>query len=816
MSEEPTVPSKKGQRCPTAAELAAYALGGTSVGAELFDHLAECARCRAFVAKQVVGAPVAEGTVLAGRYRIEHLLATGGIGAVVRAVDIKLDRHVAIKMMLPHTEKDPNVRSRFSLEAKLATRMRSEHVARVLDVGGEERGSQYIVYEYLVGEDLTTLLRRRGTLPIEEACEHVLQACEAMAEAHSLGIIHRDLKPANLFLTTRPDGGSSIKVIDFGIAKTIDFGREGLEARPMLTIDKMLGTPRYMSPEQIKSSSDVDVRTDIWGFGVILYELVTGECPFDAPTVNDVFAKVLHHTIAPPRDLPAPLAAIIMRCLERDPALRPATVAELARDLAPYAPPHARLSAARAERMSERKIESGERPDTAVEPAGAYSTVKPTPRRSIIALSALTVAVVTAVLVIGLFRVLGHKAVPIGATCARDDSCGALDCRDQLCTRACTTTGDCPSPARCGDGVCSLPLRVGFIYVGVPEDEGWTRTHDLGRKYAMSKLPFVESDYVSNAYRPEDAARAVDDLVAGGYRVIVANSSSLAAPMVAKARQYPDVRFVAVIARSPGPAVTAINARMYEAWYLAGYAAAQKSRTHRLGYVGGLDTPEVVRDINAFARGAHAFDATVRVEVRWLGFWFDAGKPDAQGRHKEEQLAQALMDSGCDVIANHADNERVVAAVEQAHGTVTSIANNNIDACERGPTTCLGVPYWNWGPLYVELLDSLHHNQSREDMPWETMRANPDASVVAFKLNASVAGSAIALETANMLAELAKDGGEARVFEGPFCSTGQRSKCIAAHEHVADDELRSMCWFVDGVVDEASHPAQVPADCKDR
>jgi len=211
--------------------------------------------------------------------------------------------------------------------------------------------------------------------------------------------------------------------------------------------------------------------------------------------------------------------------------------------------------------------------------------------------------------------------------------------------------------------------------------------------------------------------------------------------------------------------------------------------------------------------------------VRWLGFWFDPGKPDAQGRHKEERLTQELIDTGCDVIANHADNERVVAAVEQAHANVSSIANDNVAGCDRGPTTCLGVPYWNWGPLYVALFDALHHDSWRDDVVhWETMRANPDASAVAFKLNPAVAGPGIALETASMLAELAKDGGEARVFEGPFCSTGQRAQCLGAHEHLSDDELRSMCWFVEGVVEKTDpadprsvdRPARVPDGCARR
>src|SRR5262249_43492635 len=213
---------------------------------------------------------------------------------------------------------------------------------------------------------------------------------------------------------------------------------------------------------------------------------------------------------------------------------------------------------------------------------------------------------------------------------------------------------------------------------GVPGDEGGTHPHDVGRKYAAGKLPYLETDYISNAYRAADAAHGVDDLVARGFEVIIANSSSLGPVMVDKAKQYANVKFASVMSYSPGPNVGAVNAREYEGWYVAGYAAAQRSRTRRLGYVGAAITPEVVRDINAFTRGARAYDPAARVEVQWLGFWFDAGKPDADGRYKEERLTRQLLASGCDVIANHADNERVIGAVEQAHADALSVANDNI------------------------------------------------------------------------------------------------------------------------------------------
>src|SRR5258708_39105919 len=162
---------------------------------------------------------VAEGQIVADKYRIERVLGRGGMGVVVAAHHLRLDEKVAIKFLLPDAASNAAVVRRFELEARAASRIKSEHVARVLDVGTLEEGEPYMVMEYLEGSDLAAWLRQRGPLPIEQAVEFVLQAGEAIAEAHVLGIVHRDLKPENLFVVRRVDGVSSIKVLDFGISK---------------------------------------------------------------------------------------------------------------------------------------------------------------------------------------------------------------------------------------------------------------------------------------------------------------------------------------------------------------------------------------------------------------------------------------------------------------------------------------------------------------------------------------------------------------------------------------------------------------------
>ncbi|HTA92424.1 MAG TPA: serine/threonine-protein kinase [Polyangiaceae bacterium] len=292
-------------------------------------------------------AGVAPGQILAGKYRIERVLGMGGMGVVVAATHIHLEDRVAIKFLLPHALDNTEAVARFLREARAAVRIKSEHVARVSDVGTLENDAPYMVMEYLEGSDLSQLLKEHGTLPTEEAIEYVLQACEAIAEAHSLGIVHRDLKPANLYLIRRPDGTPSVKVLDFGISKWT--GREGSSAELGLTrTSAMMGSPLYMSPEQMASSKDADNRSDIWSLGAILHELLSGHVPFDAESMPELCGMLA--TKDPPRlsslrpDAPAKLDAVILRCLEKDRAKRFTTIAELAEALAPFGTRRARRS----------------------------------------------------------------------------------------------------------------------------------------------------------------------------------------------------------------------------------------------------------------------------------------------------------------------------------------------------------------------------------------------------------------------------------------------------------------------------------------
>lgn len=294
----------------------------------------------------VAGAPRV-GDVLLGKYRVERTLGRGGMGVVVAAQHLQLDALVALKLLLPETGRDGEAVARFVREARAAARINSDHVARVMDVGRLDDGTPYLVMEYLDGIDLAAWLRQHGPLPAAQAVEFLLQTCEAVVEAHAIGIVHRDLKPANLFCIARPNGNFLIKVLDFGISKICD--PDGNARRDDLTQSACtMGTPYYMSPEQIRSPRDVDVRSDIWSLGTILFELLAGRVPFSATSLPELYHTILSQP--PPQirahrpELPEALDAVIQRCLNKTREQRYSSVVELASALAPFASKRARPS----------------------------------------------------------------------------------------------------------------------------------------------------------------------------------------------------------------------------------------------------------------------------------------------------------------------------------------------------------------------------------------------------------------------------------------------------------------------------------------
>jgi eukaryotic-like serine/threonine-protein kinase len=280
-----------------------------------------------------------EGDVVLGKYRIVRFLGEGGMGVVYAAHHVMLDRPVAIKVLARHAVLNQEALARFLNEARNAARIDSEYVCRVIDLGVLPQGEPYIAMELLVGTELSHLAASHGRLPVVEAVGYVIQALTGIGEAHAMGVVHRDLKPSNLLVTRKPDGRMVVKVLDFGISKAQ--GPSGLQ-RAITSNNSIVGSPAYMSPEQAKSSPAVDARADIWAVGVILYELLTGTLPFGAPSVAEILVGILGK--APPPvtalrpDVPPGLAAVIARCLEKDPERRFAGAADLARALAPFGP----------------------------------------------------------------------------------------------------------------------------------------------------------------------------------------------------------------------------------------------------------------------------------------------------------------------------------------------------------------------------------------------------------------------------------------------------------------------------------------------
>jgi serine/threonine protein kinase len=277
------------------------------------------------------------GDLVDGRYRVESELGRGGMGVVVAARDEMLDRHVALKIMLPQMLRSQEAVTRFSNEARSLAGLESRHVVRVLDYGtvstpSASAGLPFMVLELLRGDDLFTVATREGGLSPSRVVRYALEACAGLAAAHAQGIVHRDLKPENLFLALEPDGGECLKVLDFGIARS--------RSRKALTHGQVgVGSPGYMSPEQVEGGREVDARSDIWALGVVMYELLAHRPAFFGDNPRSLCLQILSAPVTPlgelRPDLPPALIYIVERCMEREPARRFANVAELAEALTP-------------------------------------------------------------------------------------------------------------------------------------------------------------------------------------------------------------------------------------------------------------------------------------------------------------------------------------------------------------------------------------------------------------------------------------------------------------------------------------------------
>jgi basic membrane lipoprotein Med (substrate-binding protein (PBP1-ABC) superfamily) len=447
----------------------------------------------------------------------------------------------------------------------------------------------------------------------------------------------------------------------------------------------------------------------------------------------------------------------------------------------------------------------------------------------------------------------------LGAACTQSSECQAGSCdANGLCTAACSSNADCPAPTACFAGSCQRPLRAAALWVGVAAGgEGWTLTHDQGMQDAAASLPYLTWTKKENVVSEADIGLAIDEFVAGGADVIVANSFSQRDATLKKAEEYPGVKFLVCQSyKSNGKNADSYAAHGEQAWWIAGKVAGTKaialgSQPHRLGFVGSFITPETVRHVAAFYLGARSVDPTVTLEVQWMGFWSDLtrapqfeytvkagheGKGETAGETKryfyEQLLARRLIDHGATVVAHGADNQRVVKLVDDlAIAGVSSVSNDNPNAFkalaaqpdgESLPTgaplaTCLGSPYWNWGPQYVEIFSEMHRNV------WDptasrnaAMTADLAASVVGFNLNpAAGVDDSIVKGFANDIAA----AGWQSIYAGPYPTTGQRDRdgdgandpvqAVDAGDTLTEEEWQRMCWFPRGIVE------RIPADSDD-
>lgn len=284
---------------------------------------------------------VTAGDTVGGRYVVEEVLGKGGMGVVVAARHEPLGHRVAMKLMSRTVAANAEALERFSREARVIASLESDHVVRVTDFG-MHAGAPYMVMELLTGRDLRAELQLREKLPVQEAVDYVIQAADGLFTAHEKGVVHRDVKLANLFLTTRPDGQRSVKVLDFGISKLQSEANEDVE---LTRTQSTLGSPMYMSPEQIRDPRKVDARTDVWSLGIVLYKLISGRAPFEGQSANALSAAISADAPPPLPEIPAGLNAIVLACLEKSPARRIPSVAVLARELSAFASERGRESA---------------------------------------------------------------------------------------------------------------------------------------------------------------------------------------------------------------------------------------------------------------------------------------------------------------------------------------------------------------------------------------------------------------------------------------------------------------------------------------
>jgi basic membrane lipoprotein Med (substrate-binding protein (PBP1-ABC) superfamily) len=396
-------------------------------------------------------------------------------------------------------------------------------------------------------------------------------------------------------------------------------------------------------------------------------------------------------------------------------------------------------------------------------------------------------------------RVAGTGA--LGAACKGSGDCASSLCTNGLCTSTCSTTPDCPGGSVCVTGSCQTSLATGFVFDNQVSNatQGFALAHELGRQAAVAELPWLQATRSENNTN-DTVSGAIEDLVSGGSRVVVVTTNRFETETLEKAKAHPEVQFLTFSTTKTAKNLTSYDVRIHQAWFVAGYVSARFEAGGKIGFLGAVPLPEVVRQLNAFTLGALAANKSARVEVVWANDFVPSDDVT-------KKLVDYLVAGGNRVIVNRLGLGTAVSYVnELATGgkDLYSIGINNPNACDFGATSCLGSPYYNWGPLYVRTLDAIHRHTFDPTLAIDdSILVDPVQSTFQFAVNSKIAG----LDGLKPdLVDLVGPGGEDLTFGGGFCVTDPAQRpgkpaCAKAGELVDDAELGSMCWLVKGVVE---------------
>lgn len=395
----------------------------------------------------------------------------------------------------------------------------------------------------------------------------------------------------------------------------------------------------------------------------------------------------------------------------------------------------------------------------------------------------------------------------LGAACQTSADCASSSCVEGLCTSPCAATPDCPGGSVCVEGACQLTLPTGFVFDNQVSNatQGFAYAHEVGRQAAVAALPWLEA-IRSESNTNDTVSASIESLISGGAEVVVVTTNRFKTEAEEKAKAHPNVQFLTFSAPSKGDNFVGYDVRIHQAWYIAGYVAARFDPSGKLAFLGAVPIPEVMRQLNAFTLGALAANPAARVEIVWANNFVP---PDDIAR----KLVDYLMLSGSRVIVNRLGTGTSVGYISdlKAGGAdIYSIGINNPNACDSGPTSCLGSPYYNWGPLYTRLLDSIHrHAFDPEVLIDDSILVDPVKSTFHFALNSKIPGlDGLKPDIVNRIGGLVGPAGEDQTFGNGFCVTDAAQRpgkpaCSPAGEIVDDTELASMCWTVKGVVQHA-------------